>query len=139
LEDDGAVAKVIGIIAESCGMEVRILTESPQFFDTVDKWNPTHIALDLMMPGRGGSHILAELARRQSQSQIIIMSGASDRVLHAAGDGASQRGLNIAAVLAKPFSTAALRGALSGGALFACESAAHPISVAIERELGFAD
>jgi CheY-like chemotaxis protein len=115
LEDDGAVAKVIGIVAESCGMEVRILTETLRFFDTVEEWKPTHIALDLMMPGRDGSQILAELASRESHARIIIMSGSSDRVLYAAGDSAAQRGLNIAGVLSKPFSTAALRGALSGG------------------------
>jgi DNA-binding response OmpR family regulator len=113
LEDDPHVAKVIGIIAESCRLEARILTHHRRFFATLDAWNPSHVALDLGVPGKDGEPILGELARRESGARIVIMSGSSGRVLHAAGASATQRGLNIIGVLAKPFTTAALRAMLS--------------------------
>jgi DNA-binding response OmpR family regulator len=113
LEDDPHVAKVIGIIAESCRLETRILTESRGFFATLDAWQPSQVALDLGLPGVDGEQILAELARRESGERIVIMSGSSGRVLDAAGASAAQRGLNIIGLLAKPFATAALRAMLS--------------------------
>lgn len=113
MEDDAHVANVIGIIAESCGLEARIIRDHRRFFAAVDHWKPTHISLDLVLPGSDGGQILAELARRESGAKIIITSGSSDRVLDAAGADASQSGLHIIGVLAKPFSVAALRKVLS--------------------------
>jgi FixJ family two-component response regulator len=113
LEDDAHVAQVIAIIAESCGLEARIFTDHRRFFGALEEWTPSHIALDWLLPGNGGEHILAELARRDSSAQIIITSGSSARVLATVSAGASQRGLNVIGVLAKPFSAAALRDLLS--------------------------
>lgn len=114
LEDDAHVAKLIGIIAESCGLEARVLMDHRRFLATVEDWTPSHIALDLGLPGKDGEQLLAELARRDSSAQIIITSGSSARLLELAGAGATQRGLHIIGVLPKPFGTAALRGLLSG-------------------------
>jgi EAL domain-containing protein (putative c-di-GMP-specific phosphodiesterase class I)/ActR/RegA family two-component response regulator len=109
LEDDVHVGKVIRLIAESSGFEARLLTAPDPFFDAVVDWNPTHLAIDLVMPDMDGMQVLAELATRRCTAKIIITSGMSARVLDAAGRAALERGLNIIGVLAKPFSAAALR------------------------------
>jgi DNA-binding response OmpR family regulator len=123
LEDDPHVAKVIGIIAESCGLEARILMDHRRFFAALEEWNPSHIALDLGWPGRDGEQILTELARRESGARVVIISGSSGRVLDAACAGALHRGLTIIGGLTKPFSTAALRAILSDRAAGAGQSA----------------
>jgi CheY-like chemotaxis protein len=68
--------------------------------------------LDLVMPGMDGTNVLAELAERRCTARIIITSGTGGHVLDAVGRTASARGLNVAAVLAKPFSATALRQVL---------------------------
>lgn len=109
LEDDVHVGKVIRLIAEASGFEARLLTGPEQFFDAVQHWNPTHIAIDLVLPDMDGMQVLAELAIRKCTANIIITSGMGIRVLDAAGRAGHERGLNIIGVLAKPFSAAALR------------------------------
>jgi EAL domain-containing protein (putative c-di-GMP-specific phosphodiesterase class I)/FixJ family two-component response regulator len=113
LEDDLHVGKVIKLIAESSGLESQLLTDPDGFLSTVEAWQPTHIALDLVMPEKDGMQILAELANRNCTSKIIITSGMGLRVLDAAARAGDERGLNIIGVLAKPFSAAALRALLA--------------------------
>jgi len=103
------VGKIVKLIAEANGLEARLLTDPERFLSALDEWNPTHIALDLVMPDMDGVQVLAELARRACGAKIIITSGMGVRVLDAAGRAGNERGLNIVGVLAKPFSATALR------------------------------
>lgn len=113
LDDDANVGKMIQLIAETVGLAARFVTEPAAFFRAVDEWQPSHIALDLLMPEMDGVQVLGELAERQCRARIIVTSGVGTRVLEAAGRSASERGLDIAGILAKPFSPATLRGMLA--------------------------
>lgn len=108
LDDDPGVGQTICLIAESAGFKTSMHTEANQFFQALLAWNPTHIALDLVMPDMDGVEVIAELAERGCRSQIIITSGVGDRILDAAGRSASEHGLNILGVLSKPFFPASL-------------------------------
>jgi EAL domain-containing protein (putative c-di-GMP-specific phosphodiesterase class I)/ActR/RegA family two-component response regulator len=114
LEDDLHVGKVIKLIAETVGFEARLLDAPDSFLGVFDEWQPTHIALDLVMPDMDGVQVLAELSNRNCTAKIIITSGMGARVLDAAGRAGNERGLNIVGVLAKPFSSASLRALLQG-------------------------
>lgn len=109
LEDDPGVGKVVHAVGTASGLDSRVVTDADQFFVTLDEWQPTHIALDLLMPGMDGTQVLAELGTRQCTADIIITSGMGTRVLDAAGRSACEHGLNVIGLLAKPFSTKALR------------------------------
>jgi EAL domain-containing protein (putative c-di-GMP-specific phosphodiesterase class I) len=113
LEDDPAVGRVIHRVATASGHDARVVTQPEQFFRALEEWQPTHIALDLVMPDMDGIQILAELGVRKCSADIIITSGMGARVLDAAGRGAREHGLNIVGLLAKPFSPAALRALLA--------------------------
>ncbi len=113
LEDDPAVGRVIQNVATAGGHEARIVSERDQFFKAVEDWQPTHIALDLVMPDVDGIQILAELGARKCAARIIITSGMGARVLDAAARGAREHGLHIVGLLAKPFAPAALRALLA--------------------------
>lgn len=116
LDDDPMIGETIQRIAEFAGLEVHFTPDPGRFFDLLDAWRPTHIALDLVMPTMDGVQVMARLAKLSCQAKIIITSGVGSRVLDAAGRSAVEHGLDIAGVLAKPFSPAQLRELLLGPA-----------------------
>jgi EAL domain-containing protein (putative c-di-GMP-specific phosphodiesterase class I) len=115
LEDDVRVGNVIKLMAEVAGLEARLYGVTGQFLAALEEWQPTHIALDLVMPDVDGNQVLAELALRKCTAKIIITSGMGSRVLEAAARAGHERGLNILGVLAKPFSGASMRAMLLEG------------------------
>lgn len=109
LDDEVAIATTVARIAETVGFETRMTTVPAEFFGLLDEWQPSHIALDLVMPEMDGVQVMVNLANRACRARIIITSGVGNRVLDAAGRSAAEHGLDIAGVLPKPFSPAALR------------------------------
>ncbi len=112
LDDEPLSGQTIGNVASLAGYEVEVTSNHKDFFRLLETWQPGIIALDLVMPEMDGVEVIAELARRHSQANIIITSGIGGRVLDAAGRTAAERGLHIAGVLPKPFSPATLRDLL---------------------------
>jgi EAL domain-containing protein (putative c-di-GMP-specific phosphodiesterase class I)/CheY-like chemotaxis protein len=113
LDDDPNIGRAIQSIVEAAGSQARFTSDTEAFFRGVVDWHPTHIAIDLVMPEMDGVEVLAKLAERKCEAKIIITSGVGSRVLDAAGRAGNERGLNIAGVLAKPFSPRALRALLA--------------------------
>ncbi|HUP92267.1 MAG TPA: EAL domain-containing response regulator [Solimonas sp.] len=113
LDDDAAVGQTIMFVAEAAGMEARWVSAPQDFLREVAQWNPSHVAIDLVMPEMDGVEVIALLAERGCRARIIISSGVGSRVLDAARRSASEHGLDIAGVLPKPFMPATLRALLS--------------------------
>lgn len=113
LDDEPQIGQTIRFIAESVGLEATATDQAVEFFHELESWQPTHIALDLVMPDMDGVEVIAALGRMGCTARIIITSGVGNRVLEAAGRSASEHGLNIVGVLSKPFSPAALRKLLT--------------------------
>ncbi len=113
LDDDDMIGQTMAYIARSIDVEAHTTTSPEEFFERVENWQPTHIALDLIMPEMDGVEVLVELANRKCSAQIIITSGVGQRVLDAARRSASEHGLNLLGVLSKPFSPALLRHLLT--------------------------
>jgi len=113
LDDDPQIGKMVQLIAQSVGLAARYMTSTAEFFQAIDEWHPTHIAIDLVMPEMDGVEVLVKLADRNCKAKIIITSGVGTRVLDAAGRSANEHGLNIAGVLSKPFSPRTLRALLA--------------------------
>jgi EAL domain-containing protein (putative c-di-GMP-specific phosphodiesterase class I)/ActR/RegA family two-component response regulator len=112
LDDEAAVGKVIRTIAEGFGLKAQAATVPAEFFALIEQWNPTHIALDLVMPEMDGVQVLTELAKRRCNARIIITSGVGGKVLEAARRAAGENGLRIVGVLSKPFHSGTLRSLL---------------------------
>ena len=113
LDDDPMTGQTIARIAEFAGAEVCFTTDPEEFFQLVETWQPTTIALDLVMPRMDGVQVMAALADKGCSARLIISSGVGTRVLDAAGRSAAEHGLNIAGVLPKPFTPAELRTLLA--------------------------
>ena len=113
LDDDALIARTVSVIGESAGFSTRTTTVAAEFFQLIDEWEPSHIALDLVMPDMDGVEVLVELARRECRARILITSGVGSRVLDAARRSAVEHGLTISGVLSKPFSPGDLRELLT--------------------------
>lgn len=116
IDDDPAIGQTICLIARRAGLEAMATDCPDAFFEALGTFDPTHIALDLVMPRMDGVELMVQLARRRCQARIIITSGLGSRVLDAAGRTASENGLVIAGILSKPFAPAALRELLESAA-----------------------
>lgn len=103
---------MIRMIAAASGFDARVVSQSERFFAEIDAWQPTHLAIDLVMPDMDGVQVLGALARRQCSADIIITSGMGSRVLDAAKLSAREHGLRVVGVLSKPFAAASLRAML---------------------------
>ena len=109
LDDDPLIGQTITAIAALAGLETRYTPHPEEFFRALEEWNPTHIALDLLMPEMDGVQVIQRLALHRCGAAIIITSGVGARVLDAAGRLAAEHGLNIVGVVPKPFTPARLR------------------------------
>lgn len=109
LDDDPDVGKTISFIAEGAGFHVRIAAGPDAFFELLERWDPSHIALDLVMPEMDGVEVVRHLADRQCAAAVILTSGVGGRVLDAARRSAVEHGLNVVGVLGKPFLPDAVR------------------------------
>lgn len=112
LDDEDTVAATIALLAENAGHLARWTTDADEFLDLHRSWSPTHLAIDLVMPRRDGLSVLGALAEDACSSAIIISSGVGGRVLDAARLFATENGLTIAGVLAKPFRASGLEALL---------------------------
>lgn len=144
LDDDPLVGCTMQFIAEDLGLETCFVSTAMAFFAQLEAWQPTHIALDLIMPDMDGVQVMKRLAGDRCRARIIITSGVGSRVLDAAGRSAAEHGLDIAGVLSKPFSTGDLRQLLAGAPLAPPHAApatapARPNAAPPHPELGAAD
>jgi len=113
LDDDHDFGRMIQDIAASVDIPSLHFARASEFFESVENWKPTHLAIDLQMPGMDGVKVMEELARRKSTAELIILSGVDERVLDAAARSAKNFGLKFVGVLSKPFSPNALLNLLS--------------------------
>ena len=76
LDDDALVGLLVESVARLAGVTTCLTREADEFYAAAADWGPTHVVLDLTMPGASGEEVLAELAARGCRARIIITSGA---------------------------------------------------------------
>ncbi|HET6911827.1 MAG TPA: EAL domain-containing response regulator [Rhodanobacteraceae bacterium] len=112
LDDERTVAQTVAFAAERHGFTVRLTDSAKDFFDEVARFTPSHVIIDLLMPGMDGVEVLRNLAALGCEANIIMMSGMGAKVLESAQRAGRERGLNISGILPKPFRPAELRALL---------------------------
>ncbi|GAC1622636.1 MAG: EAL domain-containing protein [Nevskia sp.] len=116
MDDDRMVAEVATTMVEVMGGQGQVVTQVDDLLRAIDDWTPSHVAIDLIMPGVDGVEVLQILAQRQCKARILICSGMGGSVLDAAMRVAAANGLDVAGVLPKPFSVRELKALLAAPA-----------------------
>ncbi|MBX3605548.1 MAG: response regulator [Piscinibacter sp.] len=109
LDDDATVGQILLLGAQASGFEARLCLDVAAFFAALTPWAPTHLAIDLTLPGGSGVEVLRQVATLGCRARVIICSGAGAADLDAALAEVRALGLDGAGVLAKPFTLAQLR------------------------------
>jgi ActR/RegA family two-component response regulator len=113
LDDDATVAQILRMAAQASGFEARHCETPADFFETLPAWAPTHVAVDLTLPGTSGLAVLRQLAASGCRARVLVCSGAGAADLQQALDEAAALGLDTAGPLPKPFTLATLRALLA--------------------------
>ena len=79
VDDDTALAEMIGIVLKSEGFEPFFCATGDQAFEEFQKVNPDLVLLDLMLPGKDGLEVCREI-REISSVPIIMLTAKSDTV-----------------------------------------------------------
>ncbi|MGK2898980.1 MAG: response regulator [Burkholderiaceae bacterium] len=112
LDDDATVGQILIAGARTSGFEACLCATVPAFLEALLDWTPTHLAIDLTLPGSSGVEVLHRVAEAGSRARIIICSGSGRDELDAALKAARGLGLAAAGALSKPFRLAELRALL---------------------------
>lgn len=107
IEDDPEIATLIQQVALEAGYKSFALCNSNDVKEVYANFRPDVIVLDIMMPGLNGIDILNFLHQKHSKAHILILSGSGYTDM--AYNTGKEHGLNMRAVLTKPFRIAELR------------------------------
>ncbi|MBV1869746.1 MAG: EAL domain-containing protein [Gammaproteobacteria bacterium] len=102
LDDEHSIGQLICNVASTLGLETKTYQSAKDFYSGYED-DISAIILDLHMPDIDGVEVIRDLAQRQCQAQIILISGFDGTVLHSAEELAVSQGLNLAGSLTKPF------------------------------------
>ena len=113
LDDDDLVGMLVATVGQLDGLAVRLTARPDAFYAALDAAEPSHIVLDMTLPGCTGEEVLQQLATRGCGARIILASGVDAIRLADAAALAHRLGLDLAGTLPKPFTPAALRALLA--------------------------
>jgi two-component system response regulator AtoC len=101
VDDDESLRESLAMVLSAEGWEVAVAADAEQGLARFDETHPDLVLCDLRMPGRDGLSLLPELAKRRSDTPVILMSayGTEELALEAMRRGAYD-------YLAKPFQPA---------------------------------
>ena len=112
-DDEADFAEFVRAVAEPMGYEVEIVTRSTRFSDAYERFRPSVVLLDMVMPEMDGTEIIRWLSSRgPSAAHVIIASGFTPKYAEMARLIGEANGLLRISTLAKPIGVEALRGAL---------------------------
>jgi len=78
VDDDPAVRESLALLLDVHGFRTRSYPDASSFLERCDLSQPGCLVLDLRMPGIGGAELQAELARREADLPILIVTAHGD-------------------------------------------------------------
>jgi EAL domain-containing protein (putative c-di-GMP-specific phosphodiesterase class I)/CheY-like chemotaxis protein len=102
VDDEPGVVDFITAAAHQLEYTVASAGTAADFLTLVDSFRPSLIVMDLHLPDGDGVELLRMLVARGFKAPILIMSGVDERVLAAAYELGTSKGLKMYGTLAKP-------------------------------------
>jgi DNA-binding NtrC family response regulator len=112
VDDQPALGEIVRRTAEGLDYEVVVTEHAEEFMVEYEKFNPTTIVLDIVMPDIDGIELVAWLVERKCGARILVASGYNNRYAKMAETLGAAKGLQIK-FLEKPFRITELRDALA--------------------------
>ena len=112
-DDEPAFGRLVQNVAEELGYEVRVTTDGRAFIDAYKDFEPTAIALDMVMPGMDGNEVVLWLAQQRCTAKLVIITGYTPDYATAAKVLAEFKGLGPVTTMRKPVDVAELRAVLA--------------------------
>ncbi|SNY45898.1 EAL domain, c-di-GMP-specific phosphodiesterase class I (or its enzymatically inactive variant) [Arsukibacterium tuosuense] len=109
LDDDADNCLTLEHIIRFAGHQVQSVYDSSSFLSLVSSWRPQVVIVDLLLGDTDGITVLTDLAPSINKPDVIVLSGAHQRLLEAASRSASSHGFKVLGTLAKPFTPETLR------------------------------
>jgi two-component system response regulator FixJ len=110
VDDDPTVRRSTAFLLGLNAMECRAFATGEELLAALNALDPGCVLLDIMLPGKSGLEVQAELARRGSALPVVAMTGG-----HNPDAAEESLGLGAIAFLQKPFPEEALLEALERG------------------------
>ncbi|MFB9956435.1 MtrAB system response regulator MtrA [Cellulomonas denverensis] len=80
VDDDTALAEMIGIVLRSEGFEPVFCADGDEALEAFRSSQPDLVLLDLMLPGRDGTEVCRRLIRAESGVPIVMLTAKADTV-----------------------------------------------------------
>jgi DNA-binding response OmpR family regulator len=109
VDDESMICDLVREVALPLGFEVLTCTDPMEVAALHDDFAPTHILLDVVMPGLDGVELVQWLAKRRSEARVTIMTGYNPHYATFASRIGRDIGLGRVDCLDKPFAIAKLR------------------------------
>lgn len=103
LDDDPRFCRYIERAATKIGFNTHTVSNPANFPQELARHNPSHIIVDLSMPGMDGIQVLDYLSTAGVHAVVYVVSGVDKKLLQNTVKLGSKMGLNMGGVLSKPF------------------------------------
>jgi CheY-like chemotaxis protein len=111
-DDEPAVGRLVRHVAEPLGYAVETTESGEALIQAFDRFKPTLVLLDMVMPGLDGNEVIGWLAGRGTPVRLMVMSGYHSDYANHAKVLAEYKGLGPVVALNKPIDIKDLRRAL---------------------------
>jgi len=112
VDDDADFGSFVRRVAHKLNFEVEVATRGSAFMAAYERFAPTVVVLDIVMPDIDGIELIRWLIEKQSKARIVLISGFDAQYGKAAAALAELAGLASITRLTKPVATADLESAL---------------------------
>lgn len=111
-DDNRDLCDLMCLMAEDAGFEAHGVYNGADFRRAFDALRPDYVLLDLVMPDEDGLELMRFMSTRAARTRLIVASSQPDAVLKSVTPLAEAFGLDLAAVLVKPFTADEFRAVL---------------------------
>ncbi|MGD8809822.1 MAG: EAL domain-containing response regulator [Gammaproteobacteria bacterium] len=131
---DVTTLHAVSAIAEKAGYIVHATTLPEELLDRLPELGPAVVVVDLQMPGMDGIDVMRELADRDVDAGLILLSATGERDLASAQGYGLAHGLNVIATVPQPFDSEDLLDRLIALQSASAELSSRDIENAIRRD-----